>query len=124
MGSVSNICNIKVVGVGGGGNNAVNRMVASGITGAYFVAVNTDMQDLIASNADEVIQIGKELTKGVGSVQYMAPELLNNEDYELIDNTVRKTHSCELVMDVLDSDEFLYDNKEHQLTYDDGRLVY
>ncbi len=62
-----NICNIKVVGVGGGGNNAVNRMVASGITGAYFVAVNTDMQDLIASNADEVIQIGKELTKGLGA---------------------------------------------------------
>ena len=50
-------------------------------------------------------------------------EILNNEDYELIDNTVRKTHSCELVMDVLDSDEFLYDNKDHQLTYDDGRLV-
>ena len=67
MGNVSNICNIKVVGVGGGGNNAVNRMVASGITGAYFVAVNTDMQDLLASNADEVIQIGKELTKGLGA---------------------------------------------------------
>jgi cell division protein FtsZ len=42
-------------------------MVASGITGAYFVAVNTDMQDLIASNADEVIQIGKQLTKGLGA---------------------------------------------------------
>ena len=67
MGNASNICNIKVVGVGGGGNNAVNRMVASGITGAYFVAVNTDMQDLLASNADEVIQIGKELTRGLGA---------------------------------------------------------
>lgn len=67
MDTMRNICNIKVVGVGGGGNNAVNRMVASGITGAYFVAVNTDMQDLIASNADEVIQIGKELTKGLGA---------------------------------------------------------
>ena len=63
----NNICNIKVVGVGGGGNNAVNRMVASGITGAYFVAVNTDKQDLMMSNADEVIQIGKELTKGLGA---------------------------------------------------------
>lgn len=62
-----NICNIKVVGVGGGGGNAVNRMVASGITGAYFVAVNTDKQDLIASNADQTIQIGKELTKGLGA---------------------------------------------------------
>ena len=64
---ISNICNIKVVGVGGGGNNAVNRMVASGITGAYFVAVNTDMKDLMSSNADEVLQIGKELTKGLGA---------------------------------------------------------
>lgn len=67
MDTVNNICNIKVVGVGGGGNNAVNRMVASGITGAYFVAVNTDKQDLMMSNADEVIQIGKELTKGLGA---------------------------------------------------------
>jgi len=64
---VNNICNIRVVGVGGGGNNAVNRMVASGITGAYFVAVNTDKQDLMMSNADEVVQIGKELTKGLGA---------------------------------------------------------
>ena len=67
MENVNNICNIKVVGVGGGGNNAVNRMVASGITGAYFVAVNTDKQDLMMSNADEVIQIGKELTRGLGA---------------------------------------------------------
>lgn len=64
---VNNICNIRVVGVGGGGNNAVNRMVASGITGAYFIAVNTDKQDLMMSNADEVLQIGKELTKGLGA---------------------------------------------------------
>ena len=67
MDIVNNICNIKVVGVGGGGNNAINRMVASGITGAYFVAVNTDMKDLMMSNADEVIQIGKKLTKGLGA---------------------------------------------------------
>lgn len=67
MDIVNNICNIKVVGVGGGGNNAINRMVASGITGAYFVAVNTDMKDLMMSNADEVIQIGKNLTKGLGA---------------------------------------------------------
>ncbi len=63
----SNICNIKVVGVGGGGNNAINRMVASGVKGAYFVAVNTDMQDLKMSNADEVIQIGAKLTRGLGA---------------------------------------------------------
>lgn len=63
----SNICNIKVVGVGGGGNNAINRMVASGVKGAYFVAVNTDLQDLNMSNADKTIQIGKELTRGLGA---------------------------------------------------------
>ena len=61
------ICDIKVVGVGGGGNNAINRMVAAGITGAKFIAVNTDKQDLMMSNADEIIQIGKELTKGLGA---------------------------------------------------------
>lgn len=63
----SNVCKIKVVGVGGGGNNAINRMVASGIKGAYFVAVNTDRQDLAMSNADETIQIGKNLTRGLGA---------------------------------------------------------
>ena len=67
MDNLQSICNIKVVGVGGGGNNAVNRMVASGIQGAYFVAVNTDTQDLMMSNADEIVQIGKELTKGLGA---------------------------------------------------------
>ncbi len=67
MDMLRNICNIKVVGVGGGGNNAINRMVAAGITGVHFVAVNTDMQDLLTSNADETIQIGKELTKGLGA---------------------------------------------------------
>ncbi len=63
----NSICNIKVVGVGGAGNNAVNRMVAAGITGVTFIAVNTDKQDLMMSNADINIQIGKELTKGLGA---------------------------------------------------------
>lgn len=63
----NNICKIKVVGVGGGGNNAINRMVNAGITGAYFIAVNTDQQDLNMSRADETIQIGKTLTKGLGA---------------------------------------------------------
>lgn len=67
MESVNNVCNIKVVGVGGGGNNAVNRMIAAGVSGVYFVAVNTDKQDLMMSNADQIIQIGKTLTKGLGA---------------------------------------------------------
>ncbi|MBQ2697830.1 MAG: cell division protein FtsZ, partial [Clostridia bacterium] len=59
--------NIKVVGVGGGGNNAVNRMISSGITSVEFIAVNTDKQDLGASRATQKIQIGEKLTKGQGA---------------------------------------------------------
>lgn len=67
MEEFSNICNIKVIGVGGAGNNAVNRMVDAGITSAYFVAVNTDKQVLMMSKANQTIQIGGELTKGLGA---------------------------------------------------------
>lgn len=59
---------IKVLGVGGGGNNAINSMIASGkIKGVEFIAVNTDMQALLASNADVKLQIGEKNTKGLGS---------------------------------------------------------
>ncbi len=59
---------IKVLGVGGGGNNAINSMISSGkIKGVEFVAVNTDMQALLASNADIKLQIGEKSTKGLGS---------------------------------------------------------
>ena len=63
----NNVCNIKVVGVGGGGNNAVNRMIEAGITSAYFVAVNTDQQVLNMSKADKTITIGRKLTRGLGA---------------------------------------------------------
>jgi cell division protein FtsZ len=58
---------IRVVGVGGGGCNAVNRMVEAGISGVEFVAVNTDQQALASSDADVKIQIGGELTRGLGT---------------------------------------------------------
>lgn len=58
---------LKVVGVGGGGNNAVNRMVEVGIKGIEFVAVNTDKQALLRSNATQKIQIGEKLTRGQGA---------------------------------------------------------
>ena len=58
---------IKVVGVGGGGNNAVNRMVEAGIKGVEFIAVNTDKQALTKSHAAQKIQIGDKLTKGQGA---------------------------------------------------------
>ena len=62
-----NVVNIKVVGVGGGGNNVVNRMVRSGAQGVDFVAVNTDKQALNASSANYKIQIGEKLTHGQGA---------------------------------------------------------
>src|SRR5690554_519446 len=58
---------IKVVGVGGGGNNAVNRMIASGLKGVEFVAVNTDAQAINLARAAEKVQIGSKLTKGLGA---------------------------------------------------------
>jgi cell division protein FtsZ len=58
---------IKVVGVGGAGNNTINRITEIGITGAETVAINTDAQDLIATVADKKILIGRELTGGLGA---------------------------------------------------------
>ncbi len=58
---------IKVVGVGGAGTNAVNRMVETGVRGVEFIAVNTDHQALLLSDADKTIHIGEELTKGLGA---------------------------------------------------------
>ena len=61
------VVNIKVIGVGGGGNNVVNRMVRSGTKGVDFVAVNTDKQALNVSSANYKIQIGEKLTHGQGA---------------------------------------------------------
>ena len=58
---------IKVIGVGGGGNNAVNRMIEEGIEGVEFIAVNTDAQALRQSNAGVTMQIGNALTRGLGA---------------------------------------------------------
>jgi cell division protein FtsZ len=60
---------IKVVGVGGAGNNAVNRMINSSVKGVEFIAINTDAQALLSSLAPYRIQIGEKLTKGLGPVQ-------------------------------------------------------
>lgn len=58
---------IKVIGVGGGGNNAVNRMITAGLNGVEFISVNTDAQALMHSQAPYRIQIGEKLTKGLGA---------------------------------------------------------
>ena len=65
--NISQICNIKVIGVGGGGNNAVNRMVNANIKSAEFIAVNTDKQALLMSKAQHRLQIGEKLTRGLGA---------------------------------------------------------
>ena len=62
-----NVVNIKVVGVGGAGNNVVNHMVEVGVQGVEFIAINTDKQVLGASRADQKLQIGEKLTHGQGA---------------------------------------------------------
>ncbi len=64
---VENFAKIKVVGVGGGGQNAVNRMIEEGIQGVEFISVNTDAQALMLSSAPQRLRIGDKLTKGLGS---------------------------------------------------------
>ena len=65
--SLSGVARIKVIGVGGAGNNAVNRMIEAGIQSASYIAVNTDKQILLLSKAENKIQIGSALTKGLGA---------------------------------------------------------
>ncbi|GHU88720.1 cell division protein FtsZ [Spirochaetia bacterium] len=81
---------IKVVGAGGGGSNAVNRMIECGLQGVEFIAVNTDMQDLNKSKAETKLQIGSKLTAGRGAGG--KPEIgekAANEDKELIADAVK-----------------------------------
>ena len=61
------LANIKVIGVGGGGNNAVNRMIDAGVRGVNFISVNTDKQHLSTSKAETKFQIGQKLTNGLGA---------------------------------------------------------
>ena len=89
---VENVVSIKVIGVGGGGNNVVNRMVTDGIKGVDFVAVNTDKQALNSSAASYKIQIGEKLTggKGAGSnpeVGRKAAEESRNQLAKALENT-------------------------------------
>ena len=65
--NIGPVANIKVIGIGGGGNNAVNRMISANITSAHYVAINTDKQDLLMSNADQRLQIGEKITRGLGA---------------------------------------------------------
>ena len=65
--NVENFARIRVVGVGGGGSNAVNRMIEEGLGGVEFIAINTDAQALNASEADTRVQLGLKITQGLGA---------------------------------------------------------
>lgn len=76
---------IKVIGIGGGGNNTINRMSEVGITGSETVAVNTDAQDLLYTDANIKVLIGKELTKGLGagSIPKVGEEAARESEQEI-----------------------------------------
>ncbi|MBF13755.1 MAG: cell division protein FtsZ [Legionellales bacterium] len=80
---------IKVIGVGGGGNNAVEHMIAAGVDNVEFISANTDAQPLEKSNADIKVQLGQEVTKGLGAganpeIGYQAAQESKDQIYEVI----------------------------------------
>lgn len=89
---IETFARIKVVGIGGGGNNALNRMVQSKIRGIDFVAINTDAQALHYSQANKKVHIGKEATKGLGAganpdVGFQAAEESEEDIYNALKNS-------------------------------------
>src|ERR1041385_7405373 len=87
--------NLKVVGVGGGGGNAVNRMIAEGLKGVQFISVNTDSQALVTSRSDVKVQIGKKLTKGLGAGA--RPEIGRQAIEENRDDALQAIQGADLV---------------------------
>jgi cell division protein FtsZ len=92
---IETFAKIKVVGVGGGGGSAINRMVAGGIKGVGFVAINTDVQALHYNKANEKIHIGKTVTKGLGAG--MNPELGKAAAEESQNEIKESLKDCDMV---------------------------
>ena len=90
-----NVVTIKVVGVGGAGNNVVNRMVKSGTQGVEFVAINTDRQALAVSNADQKLQIGEKMTRGQGAGS--DPEIGKRSAEESRNNIAKAVEDADMV---------------------------
>ena len=90
-----NVVTIKVVGVGGAGNNVVNRMVKSGTQGVEFIAINTDKQALSVSNADQKIQIGEKMTRGQGAGS--DPEIGKRSAEESRNNIAKAIEDADMV---------------------------
>lgn len=86
---------IKVFGVGGGGNNATNRMIDAGISGVEFVALNTDRQALISSKATHKLQLGETLTKGLGAGAN--PEIGSKAAHETKEEIVKLLKGADMV---------------------------
>jgi cell division protein FtsZ len=93
--SASQNARMKVVGVGGGGGNAVNRMIEERLEGVEFISVNTDAQALLSSKSDAKIQIGKKLTRGLGAGA--RPEIGRQAIEENRDEVSRVLQSADLV---------------------------
>ncbi len=89
------LVNIKVIGVGGGGNNTVNRMIKAGAAGVEFIAINTDMQALKRSCAEKKIPIGEKLTKGRGAGAN--PEVGKKAAEESLDEINSAVESADMV---------------------------
>ena len=90
-----NVVTIKVVGVGGAGNNVVNRMVKAGTQGVEFIAVNTDKQALAVSNADQKLQIGEKMTRGQGAGS--DPEIGKRSAEESRNNIAKAIEDADMV---------------------------
>ena len=93
--TVSQNARMKVVGIGGGGGNAVNRMVDEGVAGVEFISVNTDAQALMNNRADVKVQIGKKLTRGLGAGA--RPEIGRQAMEENRDDVLRVLQNADLV---------------------------
>jgi cell division protein FtsZ len=93
--NVSQNARMKVVGIGGGGGNAVNRMVQEGVAGVEFISVNTDAQALMNNRADVKVQIGKKLTRGLGAGA--RPEIGRQAMEENRDDVLRVLQNADLV---------------------------
>ena len=92
---MSDFADIKVIGVGGGGNNAVNRMIDAKVQGVEFIAVNTEVQVLDKSQAETKIQIGEKLTRGLGAGA--KPEVGENAADESRDEITKALSGADMV---------------------------
>ena len=90
-----NVVTLKVVGVGGAGNNGVNRMVKAGTQGVEFIAINTDKQALAVSNADQKLQIGEKMTHGQGAGS--DPEIGKRSAEESRNNIAKTIEDADMV---------------------------